>query len=112
LIVPSLAAFAVAAACCHLLQKSCYCASAQTCYLDFHSSCPWMRITRCDDEHLIALSAKEASTLLDAAVLIAVAVDSVPDVSLPAEMATLIGDIFTGLSKAVSKGESVSSECF
>ena len=71
-----------------------------------------MRITHCGNEHLIALNANEASTLLDAAVLIAVAVDSVPDVSLPAEMATLIGDIFTGLSKAVSKGESVSSECF
>jgi hypothetical protein len=56
--------------------------------------------------------AQALDTLLDAAVLIAVAVDSVPDVSLPAEMATLIGDIFTGLSKAVSKGESVSSECF
>jgi guanyl-specific ribonuclease Sa len=70
-----------------------------------------MRITQCGDAHLIALSAKEASTLLDAAVLIAVAVDSVPDVALPAEMATLVGDIFSGLSKAVSKEESVSSEC-
>lgn len=70
----------------------------------------WMRLTRCGDEHLIALSAKEASTLLDAAVLIAVAVDSVPDVSLPAEMATLVGDLFSGLSKAVSKEESISRE--
>jgi hypothetical protein len=67
-----------------------------------------MRITNCGDEHLIALSAKEASTLLDAAVLIAVAVDSVPDVALPAEMATLLGDIFAGLSKAVAKEESLS----
>ena len=65
-----------------------------------------MRITNCGDEHLIALSAKEASTLLDAAVLIAVAVDSVPDVALPAEMATLLGDIFAGLSNAVAKEES------
>jgi hypothetical protein len=70
-----------------------------------------MRIAHCGDEHLIALSTKEASTLLDAAVLIAVAVDSVPDVSLPEDMATLLGDIFTGLSKAVSKEESVASDC-
>lgn len=70
-----------------------------------------MRIAHCGDEHLIALSTKEASTLLDAAVLIAVAVDSVPDVSLPDDMATLLGDIFTGLSKAVSKEESVASDC-
>ncbi len=69
-----------------------------------------MRLTRCGDEHLIVLSAKEASTLLDAAVLIAVAVDSVPDVSLPAEMATLVGDLFSGLSKAVSMEEGVSRE--
>jgi hypothetical protein len=67
-----------------------------------------MRITHCGDEHLIALSAQEASTLLDAAVLIAVAVDSTAGASLPAEMATLIGDIFSGLSKAASKEESVS----
>ena len=69
-----------------------------------------MCVTHCGDEHLIALSTKEASTLLDAAVLIAVAVDSVPDVALPAEMATLVGDIFSGLSKTVSKEESASSE--
>jgi len=69
-----------------------------------------MRITQCGDEHLITLNTKEASTLLDAAVLIAVAVDSVPDVALPAEMATLVGDIFSGLSKAVSKEERVSQE--
>jgi hypothetical protein len=69
-----------------------------------------MRLTHCGDDHLIALSAKEASTLLDAAVLIAVAVDSVPNVALPAEMATLLGDIFTGLSKTVSREESVSRE--
>ena len=69
-----------------------------------------MRITHCGDEHLIALNAKEASTLLDAAVLIAVAVDSVPDVALPVEMASLLGDIFSGLSKTVSKEESLSQE--
>jgi hypothetical protein len=70
-----------------------------------------MQITHCGNEHLIALNANEASTLLDAAVLIAVAVDSVPDVALPAEMATLVGDIFIALSKEVSKKERVSSEC-
>ena len=70
----------------------------------------WMRVTHFGDEHLIALSTKEASTLLDAAVLIAVAVDSVPDVSLPVEMAMLVGDIFSGLSKAVSKEERVSQK--
>ena len=69
-----------------------------------------MRVAHCGDEHLIALSAKEASALLDAAVLIAVAVDSVPDVALPAEMATLLGDIFSGLSKAVSREESVARD--
>ena len=69
-----------------------------------------MRVTHCGDEHLIALSTKEASTLLDAAVLIAVAVDSVPDVALPVEMASLLGDIFSGLSKTVSKEESLSQE--
>jgi hypothetical protein len=69
-----------------------------------------MRVTHCGDEHLIALSAKEASALLDAAVLIAVAVDSVPNVALPAEMATLLGDIFSGLSKTISREESVSRE--
>ena len=71
----------------------------------------WMRVTHFGDEHLIALSTKEASTLLDAAVLIAVAVDSVPDVALPAQMASLLGDIFSGLSKTVSKEESLSQEC-
>ncbi len=70
-----------------------------------------MHVTHCGNKHLIALSANEASTLLDAAVLIAVAVDSVPDVSLPAEMATLVGDIFSGLSKTVSKEERFSSQC-
>ena len=59
-----------------------------------------MRITRCNDEHLIALTASEASRLVDACALLALASEAAPQAALPPEMATLLGQLFDGLKSA------------
>jgi len=59
-----------------------------------------MRITRCNDEHLIALTASEASRLVDACALLALAFEAAPQAALPPEMATLLGQLFDGLKSA------------
>ncbi len=59
-----------------------------------------MRITRCNDEHLIALTASEASRLVDACALLALASEAAPQAVLPPEMATLLGQLFDGLKSA------------
>ncbi|MEX0588128.1 MAG: hypothetical protein WD136_02630 [Cyanobium sp.] len=59
-----------------------------------------MRITHVPGEHLIALTDAEASRLVDACALIALATGSVPDAVLPPELATVLGDLFEGLRGA------------
>lgn len=59
-----------------------------------------MRITQCQDEHLIALTSSEASRLVDACALLVLAAESAPQASLPPEMATLLCELFEGLKRA------------
>jgi hypothetical protein len=59
-----------------------------------------MRITQCQGEHLIALTASEASRLVDACALMVLAAESAPRSSLPPEMATLLCELFNGLKSA------------
>ena len=59
-----------------------------------------MRITRCNDEHLIALTASEASRLVDACALLVLASEAAPQAALPPDMATLLGQLFDGLKSA------------
>ncbi len=56
-----------------------------------------MRITHSDGEHLVVLSDAEASMLVDAAALLVIASHSVPDATLPPEMAAVLGQLFEGL---------------
>ena len=56
-----------------------------------------MRITHSDGEHLVVLSDAEASVLVDAAALLVIASHSVPDATLPPEMAAVLGQLFEGL---------------
>ena len=59
-----------------------------------------MRITQCQGEHLIALTASEASRLVDACVLLVLASEAAPQSALPPEMAALLGQLFDGLKSA------------
>ena len=61
-----------------------------------------MRITQCQGEHLIALTASEASRLVDACALLVLAAESVPQSNLPPEMATLLCELFDGLKTAAA----------
>jgi hypothetical protein len=56
-----------------------------------------MRITQCDDEVVVAFSGGEASRLMDACAMVVLAAESVPDVRLPADLASLLCDLFDGL---------------
>ena len=56
-----------------------------------------MRITQCQGEHLIALTASEASRLVDACALLVIASETAPQSALPPEMAALLGQLFDGL---------------
>lgn len=56
-----------------------------------------MRITRCDDQLLVALESREASLLMDACALLVLAADSAPGAPLPGEMASVLGALFEGL---------------
>ena len=59
-----------------------------------------MRITRCNGEHLIALTASEASRLVDACALLVLASEAAPQAAMPPDMATLLGQLFDGLKSA------------
>jgi hypothetical protein len=56
-----------------------------------------MRITQCDGQFLVAVNREEASRLLDACALVVLGVDEASDVSLPDDMASLLGELFQGL---------------
>ena len=59
-----------------------------------------MRITQCNGEHLVALTAPEASSLVDACALLVLASEAAPPEALPPDMATLLGQLFDGLKSA------------
>ena len=65
-----------------------------------------MRITRCNGEHLIALTASEASRLVDACALLVLASEAAPQAALPPDMATLLGQLFDGLKSAAETPKS------
>lgn len=56
-----------------------------------------MRITQCDGQFLMALSAQEASRLMDACAVVVLAADAEPAVVLPTEMTSLLADLLEGL---------------
>jgi hypothetical protein len=60
-----------------------------------------LQITHCNDEHLIRLSAHEASLLVDACVMVILAAETVPKGSLSPDLATLLASLFENLSPAV-----------
>lgn len=62
-----------------------------------------MRLVRGDDDVLLALSAQEATHLMDACALVVLAARSVPQASLDPELATLLQDLFTALGEAVPR---------
>ena len=64
-----------------------------------------MRITRCNGEHLIALTASEASRLVDACALLVLASEDAPQAALPPDMATLLGKLFDGLKSATESAK-------
>lgn len=57
-----------------------------------------MHITHCGDEHLINLSTREASALVDACALMLLAAQSVPDCQLKPEMAAVLRTLFEQFS--------------
>ena len=57
-----------------------------------------MRVTHLENEHLISLNAQEASALVDACAMVLLAAQSVPDVSLPAEVSQVLAGVFEHLS--------------
>jgi hypothetical protein len=69
-----------------------------------------MRITRCDDQFLMALDRQEASRLMDACAMVVLASQSTPEARLPADLATLLCDLFQGLQAGVHPTVSRSSD--
>jgi hypothetical protein len=61
-----------------------------------------MRITHCDNQCLVTLSASEASRLVDACALLVIAAESAPQAALPAEMGSLLCELFDGLRQSTS----------
>jgi hypothetical protein len=64
-----------------------------------------MRITQCDGEVLVALSAPEASRLMDACAMVVLAAESVPEAPLPSDLAQLLCDLFQGLKIAADQAQ-------
>ncbi len=60
-----------------------------------------MQITHCDDAHLIRLSDREASLLVDACVMVVLAAESVPRGSLHPDLTNLLASLYEHLSPAV-----------
>jgi hypothetical protein len=57
-----------------------------------------LRVTHLENEHLISLSSQEASALVDACAMVLLAAESVPEVSLPAEVSQVLAGVFEHLS--------------
>ena len=66
-----------------------------------HQSPARSQITHCDDEHLLRLSSQEASLLVDACVLVALAAETVPQGALNPETTALLATLFEHLSPAM-----------
>ena len=62
-----------------------------------------MRITKCDGQFLMSLSAQEASRLMDACAVVVLAADAEPTVPLPIEMTSLLADLLEGLRSPASR---------
>jgi hypothetical protein len=60
-----------------------------------------VQITHCDDAHLIRLSDREASLLVDACVMVVLAAESVPRGALHPDLTTLLASLYEHLSPAV-----------
>lgn len=56
-----------------------------------------MRLVRGDDDILLALSASEAAHLREACALVVLAAESVPQATLPPELAALLHTLFVSL---------------
>jgi hypothetical protein len=63
-----------------------------------------MRITHSRGEHLVVLNDDEASLVVDACALLVIASQSVPSATLPAEMASVLGQLFAGLKPPAPVG--------
>ena len=57
-----------------------------------------LRVTHCDNEHLIHLSSAEASTLVDVCALLLLASQSAPGCRLNEPMTSLLQDLFEQFS--------------
>ena len=57
-----------------------------------------VRITHCEQEHLISLSSNEASALVDACALLLLAAQSVPGCQLKPEMAGVLATVYEQFS--------------
>ena len=57
-----------------------------------------MRVTHCDEEHLIQLSSDEAATLVDACALLLLASNSAPGCQLNGSMSGLLQTLFEQFS--------------
>ena len=64
-----------------------------------------MKVSRLGDQHLIALTASEASRLVDACALLVLASEAAPQAALPPDMATLLGQLFDGLKSATESAK-------
>ena len=57
-----------------------------------------LRVTHCEQEHLISLSSNEASALVDACALLLLAAQSVPGCQLKPEMAGVLATVYEQFS--------------
>ncbi len=62
-----------------------------------------MRILHQEGNHLICLTAAEASSLVEACALMVLAVESDPRISMPPQMGTVLCELFEGLRSSVGK---------
>jgi hypothetical protein len=65
-----------------------------------------LRVTHLEDEHLISLSSQEASALVDACAMVLIAAESVPEVSLPAPVTSVLASVFEHLSATAKASQS------
>jgi hypothetical protein len=65
-----------------------------------------LRVTHLQDEHLISLSSQEAAALVDACAMVMVAAESVPEVTLPPHVTTVLAGIFEQLSGTAKAAQS------
>jgi hypothetical protein len=62
-----------------------------------------MRITQCDEQFLLALNRQEASRLMDACAMVVLASQTAPEARLPADMASLLCELFQGLKSSTDQ---------